>query len=73
MISKNYESKIFQDPSLYQLSDTLGVKLSYEYDGVGVFSPKPNIDTEIQKLKEHIVKTGQTLFNITIQLTYEKV
>jgi hypothetical protein len=71
-ISLNFETKIFQDPELYRLADSLGLKLSYEYDGVGVFALSPNIDPELNKLDEHIKATARRIAGIDIETSIDR-
>lgn len=41
-ISKNFETKIMTDKSIFNLADSLNIKLAYEYDGFSVFSEDEN-------------------------------
>lgn len=71
-IALDYETKIFQDPDLYRLADSLGVKLAYEYDGIGVFAASPNIEPELKTLGDHIKATAQRVAGIKIELTPDR-
>jgi hypothetical protein len=47
-ISDEYETKIFLDLDIYELSSSLNLKLSYEYDGLGVFGYPDEFGLEVQ-------------------------
>jgi len=71
LISKHYETRIFQDFELYRLAESLGLKLTYQYDGIGVFSERKEIGPELKKLVDHLTETARRLFNVQLRLKVE--
>jgi len=65
-LSSLYETKLMQDEELYKLAEQLEIKLSYEYDGVGVFCRDSdyNITTKLLKIKEYIQSKSLQKFQI---------
>jgi len=77
MISEEYETKLFLSPDLFEKADRLGVKLSYEYDGVGVFASKDLDDdalkTVLSDLCQLIVGLGERMFEVRLRLKTELI
>lgn len=74
-ISANYETKIFQDVSLYELALSMNLKLAYEYDGIGIFASndEPDLTGKIEKIKSHIQDSSKNLFGFPIVLKVETI
>jgi hypothetical protein len=74
-ISANYETKIFQDVSLYELALSMNLKLAYEYDGIGIFASndEPDLTGKIEKIKIHIQEFSKKLIGFPIVLKVETI
>lgn len=74
-ISANYETKVFQDVSLYELALSMNLKLAYEYDGIGIFASndEPDLTGKIEKIKNHIKDFSKTIFGFSIVLKVETI
>ena len=64
-----YEGDIMMNMSLYSYAESMGLTLSYEYDGVGVFA-KPN-DSDLTSKLEAVKSFIQNLANQEHQLPVE--
>jgi hypothetical protein len=63
-IAETYETPIFLDIDLYEFASNRNLKLSYEYDGVGVFGDvsDPQLKTKIEETNQYIQnKIGESL------------
>ena len=74
-ISKMFETVIMKDEALYRLADSLMVKLSYEYDGVGVFSlnSDPDIINKLNIISNWITNKSIELFDIPVVVTIKNI
>jgi hypothetical protein len=60
-ISKHFETQIMLEPELFRLSESLGLTLVYEYDGVSVFTGETGINLicKCQQIARFIVSTSE--------------
>jgi hypothetical protein len=65
-ISTLYETKLMQDMGLYELAKSLGLHLTYEFDGCGVMCREddPEVLAKINQLSRHIQEHGERLWGI---------
>jgi hypothetical protein len=73
LISENYEGVLMLDPALYTLGDELGLTLSYEYDGVGVFAERgeTELPAKLEKVKAFIQRQSEEKFNVRVVVKAE--
>ncbi len=75
LISEEYEGPLMLNPDLYRLGEGLGLKLSYEYDGVGVFA-KPDekgLPAKLEQLKEFIQQQSLERFDVPVVVKVELI
>lgn len=72
-ISKLYETRLMLDEGLYRSADKMGIKLSYEYDGVGVFASEDHegLQTQLKDLKRQITTRSDELWGIPVVVNDE--
>ena len=68
LIMEEYEGPLMLDPALYALGDELGLTLSYEYDGVGVFAERgdPNLSEKLKKVSSFIHQNAKERFAVPV-------
>jgi len=74
-ISANFETKIFQDSGLYELGKSLGFRIIYQYDGLGIFSRNDETDVsgKIDTLRNYIKEKSNELFGFPIVTTVKEI
>ena len=67
-ISEYYEGVLMLDPALYAYAENLGLVLSYEYDGVGVFAKRddPELPAKLEKVAAFIQRQSVERFNVPV-------
>ena len=72
-ISENYEGPLMLNPALYRLGERLGLKLSNEYDGVGVFAEADDdeLPSKLEQLKEFIQQQSLQKFDVPVVVKVE--
>jgi hypothetical protein len=75
LISEYYEGPLMLNPDLYRLGEELGLKLSNEYDGVGVFTKRddPELAAKLEQLKEFIQRYSLERFDVPVVVKVEMV
>ena len=65
-ISTIYETELMQDLALYELAETLGLHLTYEFDGCGVMCRDDDTEVlaKIQRLIAHVQARSEKLWGI---------
>jgi hypothetical protein len=65
-ISAFYETTLMQDLELYRLAESLGLHLTYEYDGCGVMCREDDREAvaKIQQLVRHVQERSERLWGI---------
>jgi hypothetical protein len=73
IITEEYEGPLMLDPALYALGDELGLTLSYEYDGVGVFSQRddPELTAKMERVGAFIQRQSVEKFNVPVVVKAE--
>lgn len=69
-ICERFETVLMLDKTIYQLADSLGVKLSYEYDGMTIFAPELD-SAKVQDLLEHIQSLAVEKFGVKPVMSVE--
>jgi hypothetical protein len=61
-----YEGEIMLTPQLYTYAESLGLALSYEYDGVGVFAKRDDVElsAKLEKVKALIQSLSVEKFQL---------
>ena len=64
-----YEGEIMMDASLYEYAVSLGLTLSYEYDGVGVFGARDDVElsAKLEKVKAFIQSLSLKKFQLPVE------
>jgi hypothetical protein len=75
LISENYEGPLMLNPDLYRLVDGLGLRLAYEYDGLGVFADTTDAElpAKLERLKEFIQQQSLERFDVPVVVKVELV
>jgi hypothetical protein len=75
VITEEYEGPLMLDPALYAFADGLGLTLSYEYDGVGVFAERgdPDLPTKLEKVSTFIRLKSVERFDVAAVVKVELV
>ena len=65
-----YEGDIMLTPQLYAYAESLGLTLSYEYDGVGVFAERDDaeLSAKLEKVKAFIQSLSVTKFQLPVEV-----
>ena len=65
-----YEGEIMLTPRLYSYAESLGVALSYEYDGVGVFAERDDaeLSAKLEKVKGFIQSLAIKKFQLPVEV-----
>lgn len=65
-----YEGDIMMDVSLYAFAESLGLTLSYEYDGVGVFAKRDDaeLSAKLEKVKAFIQSLSVKKFHLPVEV-----
>lgn len=68
MISENYEGRLMLNPGLYAFGDEMGLTLSYEYDGVGVFAERgePELSAKLENVQAFIEHQSFEQFGLPV-------
>jgi hypothetical protein len=68
VITEEYEGPLMLDPSLYAIGDELGLALTYEYDGVGVFAEPddPELSAKLEHVKAFIQRKSVERFGVAV-------
>lgn len=78
-ISKMCETKLMLDQSLYKMTEMMGIKIAYEYDGFSIFITKSTNPKEIISKITQIANAIQSIsksqfgFNIILKTTFEGI
>lgn len=75
LIAKAYELPLLLNPALYDLGKELGLVLSYEYDGVGVFADQddPDLPSKLEKVGQYIQRQSVEEFGVPVVVKTEYV
>jgi hypothetical protein len=75
LISEEYEGPLMLNPALYALADELGLTLAYEYDGVGVFAERNDVElgAKLERLKEFIQQQSLERFDVPVVVKVELI
>ena len=70
-----YEGEIMLDAGLYAYAETLGLNLSYEYDGVGVFAARDDneLPTKLERVKAFIQNLAAEKFQLPVEVKLKLV
>lgn len=73
LITEAYEFPLMTNPALYALADGLGLTLSYEYDGVGVFAERDDseLSSKLKKISSFIQKQSADKFQVPVVVKAE--
>lgn len=68
LITEEYEGPLMLAPALYSLAEGLGLTLSYEYDGVGVFAERgdPKLPAKLEKVSAFIQRQSVERFDVPV-------
>jgi hypothetical protein len=68
LITEEYEGPLMLTPALYDYAESLGLTLSYEYDGVGVFAERgeTELPAKLEKVKAFIQRQSVEKFNVPV-------
>lgn len=73
-ITDAYERSLMMDPALYELAQEMGLRLSYEYDGVGVFAETNGAELRaaLERLAKFVQERSVELFRVPVVVTIEE-
>jgi len=73
LITEAYEFPLMANPELYHLANQMGLILSYEYDGVGVFADRddPELNDKLNKLGSFIQQQSAVKFQVPVIVKIE--
>jgi len=74
-IGANFETVLMLDEEIFKYADDMGIKLSYEYDGYGIFhrDDDKDINEKIQFIINYITSKSKTLWNIPVVIVAKDV
>ncbi|MCL4180197.1 MAG: hypothetical protein KJ072_20910, partial [Verrucomicrobia bacterium] len=72
-ISRLFETRLMLDEELYRSADGMGIKLAYEYDGLGIFAPENHegLRTQLDDLVRQITTRAEELWGIPVVVKVE--
>ena len=75
LITEEYEGPLMLDPALYGFAEGLGLTLSYEYDGVGVFAARgdPDLTAKLERVSGFIWLKSVERFDVAAVVRVELV
>lgn len=69
MISKDFESPLMFNESLYRMAEAMKIKIVAEHDGIGVFAEEEeNLESRVQYLKKHIRDEAEKKYGIALRM-----
>ena len=70
-----YEGVIMLTPRLYAYAESLGLTLSYEYDGVGVFAKRDDaeLSAKLEKVKAFIQSLSVKMFQLPVEVRIKMI
>ena len=74
-ISTLYETKLILDEHIFKYSDGMDIKLTYEYDGYGIFSNPTDKDilVKLNFIRDYITFNSNRLWTIPVVVTIKNI